>query len=91
MVPRAGIELVRDKLYQTFVKLYQALSMADFSDLAWNRFDSKDHQNSSFLGYPLRQIYAKAEEMASYRKRSGTWRAEVAKAGIRESMSFDTK
>ncbi|MFM2465179.1 site-specific integrase [Paraburkholderia sp. RL17-368-BIF-A] len=29
--------------------------------------------------------------MATYRKRGGTWRAEVAKAGIRESKSFDTK
>ncbi|MGT2471678.1 tyrosine-type recombinase/integrase [Paraburkholderia terrae] len=29
--------------------------------------------------------------MASYRKRGATWRAEVAKAGIRESCTFDTK
>lgn len=29
--------------------------------------------------------------MASYRKRGGTWRAEVAKGGIRESLTFDTK
>lgn len=29
--------------------------------------------------------------MASYRKRGSTWRAEVAKAGIRESETFDTK
>jgi len=29
--------------------------------------------------------------MASYRKRSGGWRVEVFKGGIRESMTFDTK
>lgn len=29
--------------------------------------------------------------MASYRKRSGCWRVEVFKGGIRESMTFDTK
>ena len=29
--------------------------------------------------------------MASYRKRGGTWRAEVAKGGIRESRTFDAK
>jgi integrase len=29
--------------------------------------------------------------MASYRKRGGAWRAEVAKAGIRDSKTFDTK
>ncbi|CAB3781276.1 tyrosine-type recombinase/integrase [Pararobbsia alpina] len=29
--------------------------------------------------------------MASYRKRGSAWRAEVAKAGIRESGTFDTK
>lgn len=29
--------------------------------------------------------------MASYRKRGATWRAEVAKAGIRDSATFDTK
>ncbi|MBB3259963.1 integrase [Paraburkholderia bannensis] len=29
--------------------------------------------------------------MAAYRKRGGTWRAEVAKGGIRESKTFDTK
>ncbi|TCG08823.1 integrase [Paraburkholderia steynii] len=29
--------------------------------------------------------------MASYRKRGATWRVEVAKAGIRESRTFDTK
>lgn len=29
--------------------------------------------------------------MASYRKRGKTWRAEVARGGIRESSSFDTK
>lgn len=29
--------------------------------------------------------------MATYRKRGATWRAEVAKGGIRESHSFDTK
>lgn len=29
--------------------------------------------------------------MASYRKRGTTWRAEVAKGGVRESASFDTK
>jgi uncharacterized membrane protein len=29
--------------------------------------------------------------MASYRKRSGGWRAEVAKLGVRDSQTFDTK
>ncbi|GFM86129.1 integrase [Pseudomonas cichorii] len=29
--------------------------------------------------------------MASYRKRSGGWRAEVAKQGVRDSQTFDTK
>ncbi|WJN75558.1 tyrosine-type recombinase/integrase [Burkholderia anthina] len=29
--------------------------------------------------------------MASYRKRGASWRAEVAKAGIRDSRTFDTK
>lgn len=29
--------------------------------------------------------------MASYRKRSGGWRAEVAKLGIRDSQTFETK
>lgn len=29
--------------------------------------------------------------MASYRKRGATWRAEVAKGGVRESRTFDTK
>lgn len=29
--------------------------------------------------------------MASYRKRSGGWRAEVAKRGVRDSQTFDTK
>lgn len=29
--------------------------------------------------------------MASYRKRSGGWRAEVAKSGVRDSRTFDTK
>ncbi|WP_414451261.1 tyrosine-type recombinase/integrase [Burkholderia sp. 22PA0099] len=29
--------------------------------------------------------------MASYRKRGKTWRAEVARGGVRESQSFDTK
>jgi len=91
LVPPAGIEPVYSKLYQTSIKLHQTLYRGARGHLVWDRFDSKDYQNSSFLVYPLRQIYAKAKEMASYRKRSGTWRAEVAKAGIRESMSFDTK
>jgi integrase len=39
-------------------------------------------------------IYAKftpGGSMASYRKRGKTWRAEVAREGIRESSTFDTK
>ncbi|MBB2930993.1 tyrosine-type recombinase/integrase [Paraburkholderia silvatlantica] len=48
-------------------------------------------QNSPEFRYALRQIYARAGSMAAYRKRGSTWRAEVAKGGIRESKTFDTK
>lgn len=47
----------------------------------------KIHQISAIL-------YAKitpGHRMASYRKRGASWRAEVAKAGIRDSRTFDTK
>jgi integrase len=52
------------------------------------------HKFASFR-YPLRQNnannYARGEEMATYRKRGNSWRAEVSRNGIRESGSFDTK
>lgn len=52
--------------------------------------------SSKWLGvsscYPLRQNYAKARyRVATYRKRSGGWRVEVAKKGVRDSGTFPTK
>jgi integrase len=45
----------------------------------------------SHLRDSLYAIFTPGGCMASYRKRSGGWRAEVAKLGVRDSQTFDTK